>query len=205
MGHYSLFPLFLTLGIDEPAFSAEAYATTTCTTRNNVAVGVRNDVAFPLSCIVRFRFRKTDKMPPFDLFWYDGGMKPQTPDEVLAENGALDREGIMFVGEKGKIIGQFRGETPVLYSKGKKYLPEVAAEEPADIESRDIWITSMLNNVQSPGSFQNALPVTETILLGGVALRAGKRVEYDSVNMKITNLPEADKYLTREYRKGWEL
>jgi hypothetical protein len=47
--------------------------------------------------------------------------------------------------------------------------------------------------------------VTETILLGAVALRARKKVEYDSVNMKITNAPEANQFLTREYRQGWEL
>jgi Oxidoreductase family, C-terminal alpha/beta domain/Oxidoreductase family, NAD-binding Rossmann fold len=205
MGHYSLFPLFLTLGIDAPALSAEAYATTTCALRNNVAVGVRNDVAFPLSCIVRFRFPDMKLFPSFELFWYDGGMKPATPDEVLAEGGSLDREGLMFVGDKGKIIGQFRGEEPVLYVKGRKMLPETKLTEPADPESRDIWITSMKNNIQSPGSFQNAGPVTETILLGAVALRAGRRVEYDAMNMKITNYPEADKYLTREYRKGWEM
>jgi predicted dehydrogenase len=205
MGHYSLFPLFLTLGIDKPAASAEAYSTTTCTLNNNVAVGVKNDAAFPLSCIIRFRFPDMKALPAFELFWYDGGMKPRTPDEVLAEGGSLEREGLMFVGDKGTIIGQFRGEKPVLYSRGKKILPETSIQEPADPESRDIWITSMLSNKQSPGSFRNSGPVTETILLGAVALRAGRRVEYDTVNMRITNFPEADKYLTREYRKGWEL
>ena len=120
MGHYSLFPLFLTLGINSPAVSAESYATTTCTLRNNVAVGVRNDVAFPLSCIIRFRFPEQERLPAFELFWYDGGIKPATPDEVIAEGGSLENEGLMFVGDKGKIIGQFRGEKPVLYSGGKK-------------------------------------------------------------------------------------
>ena len=65
-----------------------------------------------------------------------------------------------------------------------------------------VWIDSFRNNTQSPGSFIYAGPVTETILLGAVALRARKKVEYDSANMKITNVPEADKFLTREYRTG---
>ena len=72
-------------------------------------------------------------------------------------------------------------------------------------DANNIWINSFKNNTQSPGSFIYAGPVTETILLGAVALRAGKKVEYDSANMKITNIPEANKYLVREYRKGWEL
>jgi hypothetical protein len=61
------------------------------------------------------------------------------------------------------------------------------------------------NKTESPGSFANASAVTETILLGGVALRAKKKLEYDPANMKITNDEAANKYLYREYRKGWEL
>ena len=79
MGHYSLFPLFLTLGINTPAISAEAYATTTRTIINHVSTSVKNDVAFPLSCIVRFKFPAQKELSPFDLFWYDGGMKPVNP------------------------------------------------------------------------------------------------------------------------------
>ena len=84
------------------------------------------------------------------------------------------------------------------------YLVKEKEEEPGQ-RGNEIWIEAFKNRTQPPGSFIYAGPVTETILLGAVALRAGKKVEYDNVNMKITNLPEADKYLTREYRKGWEL
>ena len=205
MGHYSLFPLFLTLGITMPAKSAEAYATTTCTLRNNVAVGVKNDVAFPLSCIIRFKFSSQAELPPFELFWYDGGMKPVTPDEISALGKSLTPEGMMFVGDKGKILAGFRGENPVLIPEQKMAPPTEMTTEPAVQNRNDIWIDAFKNNTQSPGSFIYAGPVTETILLGAVALRAGKKVEYDAVNMKITNIPEADKYLVREYRKGWEL
>jgi hypothetical protein len=66
-------------------------------------------------------------------------------------------------------------------------------------------VEAFRKGVESPGSFLKAGPVTETILLGAVALRAGKKVNYDSENMKITNHPDANKYLFREYRKGWEL
>jgi hypothetical protein len=204
MGHYSLFPLFLTLGIDSPALSAEAYATKTCTTINGVATGVKNDVAFPLSCIVRFKFGAQKNLGPFELFWYDGGMKPMNPDELAAEDKALAPEGLMFVGDKGRIIGDFRGEKPVLYTGGKK----ITMDESKDMEREDrndSWISAFKNNTQSAGSFIYAGPVTETILLGGVALRAGRKVNYNSAEMKITNIPEANKYLVREYRKGWEL
>jgi hypothetical protein len=206
MGHYSLFPLFLTLGINTPALSAEAYGTTTCTLNENVSVGVTNDVAFPLSCIVRFKFAAQTDLPPFDLFWYDGGMRPPVPDELAAEGKTFSREGMMFVGDKGKILAGFRGENPVLIPESKmKDL--VTSKTPEDTVRRgnDVWIDAFKNNTQSPGSFLYAGPVTETILLGAVALRAKKKVEYDSLNMKITNVPEANQFLTREYRPGWEL
>ena len=205
MGHYSLFPLFLTLGINAPAISAEANATTTCALQNNVAVGVKNDVAFPLSCIIHFKFLTTPELPPFDLFWYDGGMKPVTPDEITLKGLSLEREGMMFVGDKGKIISGFLGEKPVLFIGNKMAVEEEVIPKPSGPDSKDVWINAFKNNTQSPGSFIYAGPVTETILLGAVSLRAGKRVEYDSVNMKITNSPESNKYLVREYRKGWEL
>jgi len=206
MGHYSLFPLFMTLGINTPAISAEAYGTTTCGLQNNVAVGVKNDVAFPLSCIIRFKFQAQAELPAFDLYWYDGGMKPATPDELNASGASLEREGMMFVGDKGKIIGGFRGENPVIYSGNASAATagppatEIPAEDP-----NNVWINAFKNKTQSPGSFIYAGPVTETILLGAVALRAGKKVNYDTLNMKITNVPEANQYLVREYRKGWEM
>ena len=205
MGHYSLFPLFLSFGIENPAISAEAYGTTTCTTKDHVAMGVRNDVAFPLSCIIRFKMPAQKEMGPFDLIWYDGGIKPITPDELLEDGDSLTPEGMMFVGDKGKILAGFRGESPRLIPKSRMegISNEQSREERYDANA--IWIKAFKEKAQSPGSFLYAGPVTETILLGAVALRARKRVEYDTVNMKITNIPDANKYLTREYRKGWEL
>ena len=54
-------------------------------------------------------------------------------------------------------------------------------------------------------NFDYAGPLTETVLLGCVAMRARKRIEWDGTNMRVTNAPEANKFLRREYRKGWEL
>jgi hypothetical protein len=205
MGHYSLWPLFLTLGIHTAPLTAEACGTTTCTIDNQVCRGVRNDVAFPYSCTVRFTFPKQDTLPAFDLYWYDGGMRPPTPDEL--GDKPMPREGMLFVGDKGKIIAGFRCENPRLLAddKMKKHLK--GAEPPAGtIEwGEEYWIDAFKNNKQSPGSFLYAGPVTETILLGGVALRAGKKLYYDSAQMKITNDESANKYFYREYRKGWEL
>lgn len=209
MGHYSLFPLFLALGINTPAKSAESFATTTCKLDGNVSVGVRNNVAFPLSCIIRFKFDAQKELPAFDLFWYDGGMKPLVNDAWGVTNDMLPREAMMFVGEKGIILAGFRGESPKLFN-GTIQPEEKPVERPQQTGStsdvtNNTWINAFKEKKQSPGSFIYAGPVTETILLGGVALRAGKKVEYDSAAMKITNNEDANKYLVREYRQGWEL
>jgi hypothetical protein len=204
MGHYSLWPMFLTLGVNTAPLSAEAYASTSRTVVDHVSRNVVNDVAFPASCIVRFKFPAQQALPAFDLFWYDGGMKPPNPNELEAEGKTLPPEGMLFVGDKGKILGGFRNEKPQLLPESRmKDIADVAEEEPQ--RSDDVWIEAFRNKQQSPGSFLLAGPVSETINLGAVALRAKKKVIYDAAKMEITNLPEANKFLTREYRPGWEM
>src|SRR6266850_2618697 len=154
MGHYSLFPLFLTLGIKTPAFSAEALGTTTSQVTNHVSRGVMNDVAFPHSCIVRFKFAQQETLPAFDLFWYDGGMKPATPDEVDVDGKELTREGMMFVGDKGKILAGFRCEDPLLVpeSKMKSYMGGKEMQKEVRERTEDVWIKAFKDKTQSPGS-----------------------------------------------------
>ena len=66
------------------------------------------------------------------------------------------------------------------------------------------WIAAARGGQQSPGSFLNAGPISEAVNLYAVALRTGQKLLYDAENRKITNVPEANKYLSREYRKGWD-
>jgi hypothetical protein len=207
MGHYSLWPMFLTLGINTPPYSAEAYGTTTRTIENHVSKDVVNDVAFPYSSIVRFKFPKQESLPAFDLFWYDGGMKPHTPEELEVDGKDLPSEGMLFVGDKGKILGGFRNEKPALLPQSKMKAYMDGKEAIKDVVTRDdnVWIDAFKEKKQSPGSFLLAGTISETINLGAVALRAKKKVIYDSAKMQITNDPEANKYLIREYRRGWEL
>lgn len=207
MGHYSLWPMFLTLGVKTAPLSAEAYATTNRTVVDHVSKKVINDVAFPYSCIIRFKFPRQETLPAFDLFWYDGGMKPPTPEELEADGKDMPEEGMMFVGDKGKILGGFRNEEPVLLpeSRMKSYLGGQTIEKEQPERGTDVWVDAFLEKKQSPGTFLLSGPVSETINLGAVALRAGKKVLYDASKMEITNIPDANKYLRREYRKGWEL
>lgn len=202
MGHYSLWPLFLNIGVDTAPISAEATGTTTSMIENQVCKVVNNDVAFPYSSTVKFKFPAQSRLSAFDLFWYDGGIRPATPDEL--GDASLPREGMMIKGEQGMILAGFRGENPKLINKDNKFNPDPLTRE-TNQRSDDHWLDAFKNNTESPGSFLKAGAVTETILLGAVAMRAKKRLIYDTVNMKITNDEDANKYFYREYRNGWEL
>jgi hypothetical protein len=122
----------------------------------------------------------------------------------------LESEGMMFVGDKGKIIGGFRCEKPVIVPEsrmisvtGSKGSPESATQQTTNT---DTWIESIRSGKQSPGSISDALPVLETAQLAAVALKARRKVVYDYKNTRVTNIPDANKYLDRsEYREGWKI
>ncbi|MEM6802568.1 MAG: Gfo/Idh/MocA family oxidoreductase [Bacteroidota bacterium] len=207
MGHYSLFPLFQQLDIRTPAISAKAYGTVMSTSVNGVCRRINNKSAYPYSCMYKLRMPEQAWLPAFDLYWYDGGMKPFEPEEFEEDDMQIMPEGLMFVGDKGKILAGFEGANPRIIPKarmdayeGKKKIEKYKPERRSDTYARAI-----LSGKESPGSFLEAECITETINLATVALRAGRKVEYDSENMKITNSKSANKFLTREYREGWEL
>lgn len=212
MGIYSLWPVFAALELGT-AQSAEAWATHTCSIVDHVSRPVTNDFSYPIGCTIRFKFAARAEMPALELFWYDGGMKPRLPEELEAQNVEMSREGILFVGEAGAILAGFHGDEPQLFAKGKKepLWKEAAAAPNAGHQAavhgkRHVpWLGEIQGKGQSPGSFLNAGPITDAVNLGTVALRAGKKVVFDSDKMKITNAADANRYLTREYRKGWEL
>lgn len=207
MGIYSLWPVFTALNLDAP-LSAQAWATHTCSIIDNVSRPMKNDFSYPTGCTIRFQFAAKQDMPALDLFWYDGGMKPRLPKEVEAHNVEMGREGILFVGDRGTIMAGFNGQNPRLFAKGQnKSLPldEASSRDAGRGKRHSPWLRACQGGEPSPGSFPNAAAITDTVNLGTVALRAGRKVLFDSENMKITNAPEADKYLYREYREGWEL
>lgn len=208
MGIYSLWQLFPTFGITALPTSVEALGgTTRRTNENGVFAPVPIAEAFPYTNIFRWKFPASGSSPELDLFWYDGGMKPHNPPEMEADNKELDSEGMMFVGDKGKIVAGFRCNSPRLIPESRMKEHTGSADPPPDETiSTNIWIDAILNNEQSPGSFQNAALCNETTLLAAPALKAGRKLIYDPANMKITNIPEADRFLRREeYRAGWEL
>jgi len=209
MGIYSLWPLFTTFGITTPPTSIEALGTTTArVNEENVSGHHRNMVAFPYSSIFRWKFPAADSSPKFDLFWYDGGMKPHNPPEMEEDGLDLPSEGMMFVGDEGKILGDFRCEQPRIIPEAKMIAFTGSADPPPDVTEggTGVWIDAILNGEQSPGNFRSAAECNETALLAAVALKAGRKIIYDPENMEVTNNPDDSRFLYREaYREGWEL
>ena len=210
MGHYSLWPVFQLFELDAP-IAVESRPSHLCTCSGNVAVRIKNDYSFPAACTIRFKFAAKGARPPLDLFWYDGSIKPPTPDEWGADDKELEAEGMMFVGDKGKILARFHGENPQIIPEEK--MKEYATANPAPGpqfggrgEGVTAWIAACKGGKPTHGDFLLAGPISDAFNLGAVSLRlGGRRLLFDAANAKVTNIPEANKFLTREYRKGWEL
>ncbi|MGA2499410.1 MAG: Gfo/Idh/MocA family oxidoreductase, partial [Tepidisphaeraceae bacterium] len=208
MGHYSLWRVFAELGLDAP-IAVESTPSHVCTIADHVSTKIKNDYSFPMACTIRFKFAVKADRPAIDLFWYDGGMKPPTPPEVEEDNSELAAEGMMFVGDKGKILAGFLCDNPRLIPERRnREFQSAAAATPAraPVGGSPDWVKAFKGGQPTSGNFLLAGPISEAFNLGAISLRlGGRKLLWDTANMKVTNLPAANQYLTREYRKGWEL
>lgn len=211
MGHYSLWAVFKALELDAPV-RIEATPSHVAAIDGQVSRVIRNDWSFPVACSIRFQFAAKGDRPALDLFWYDGGMRPLTPDELEEDAEPMPAEGMMFVGDTGKILSGFSLQEPRIIPKRR--MRDYAESKPGDAGQRDRralapgvvqWLAACKGGAAGPGSFLEAEALSETINLGAVALRVGRKVTYDAAAMQLTNMPEANSCLTREYRPGWEL
>jgi predicted dehydrogenase len=215
MGHYSLWPIFQLLELDSP-ISVESTPSHVCTASDWICRRIRNDYSFPAACTIRMRFAPKGERGPLDIFWYDGGIKPAVPEELMAENKELAEEGMLFVGDQGKIVAGFRSDNPQLIPAAKMRAYQVA-NPPAQSEQEDqrrgsssgresAWITAFQGGPATYGDFLLAGPISDAVNLASISLRVGgQRLLWDSAVAKITNMPDANTFLTREYRPGWEL
>jgi predicted dehydrogenase len=164
-----------------------------------------NSETCPKWSIVRSEFPARGKMPPVTVTWYDGGKKPSRD---LADGTELPLNGTIIVGSKGKIA--FRDWNPNNFrllpeDKFKDFKgPAQTIQRAPDGPYRE-WIEACKGGPPCLSNFDYAGRLTEFVLLGNVALRAGKKIEWDAKKMRAKNCPEADQYIRREYRKGWEL
>jgi hypothetical protein len=156
---------------------------------------------------VHYEFAARGNQPPVKLSWYDGGLYPPRPD-VLPDDVTLKSEGgVIFVGEKGILMHDTYGSNPRLFPIA---LTEDAALVPKTYEripwSHEMnWVKAIKGQAKASSPLEYAARLTETMLLGIVALRTGqgRKILYDGANMQVTNIADANQYLTRDYRAGW--
>ena len=195
MGIHNLAPVFSALKLGAPT---SVHASSTPVFPETV----------PLANIVHYEFPARDELPPVKLHWYDGGTMPPRPEE-LEDDRELNREdGIIFVGDKGRMLVEgWGGEKPRLIPESRN----LAFQRPPKTLPRSVghhkeWLLACRTGSPTRSSFDIAGPLTEAVLLGMVCVRnGGDKLYWDRANLKVTNDPDANRFLHYDYRPGWEL
>ena len=174
-----------------------------------------NGVCYPHATTTYYEFPARGNMPAVRLTWYDGGLTPPKPAEIGDEK--LNGEGgILYVGSKGKMLQDTYGLHPrILTPKGQEPVAEPKAKLPriAHEEHEMNWVEAIKGQAEISSPFDFGSQLTEVMLLGIAALRAGGKIHYDAANMRITNrvttaagnADDPNRFLKREYREGWKL
>jgi predicted dehydrogenase len=190
----------------------------------------------PASSFITLHFGATEKSKsPIEMTWSDGGIRPSHPDIIPANHdigGTDSNNGVLIIGEKGLISTNINDSSPLM---PKLYLNDGTTEFGPEVEPNDEpeyghqrkWVEACKAGFDSAGhkgltsSFDYAGPMTETVLMGNLAMRsyllrkensegkqeffARKKLLWDGENTRITNLEEANQFVGRTYRKGWEV
>jgi predicted dehydrogenase len=168
--------------------------------------GVDPQIA-PPGGLYTYRFGARGKMPPVKFTWYEGGLMPARPEGLEPDDRlGAGSNGILFVGDKGLLSCAGWGGRPTLlpgardeaYERPPQKLPRSKGHH------RD-WLDACKGGAPASANFEYGAVLTEVGLLGLVAMRTGKILEWDAKAMKATNAPEAEPYLKGSYRPGWEL
>ena len=200
MGCYSFAGVFKILGLTPPtvveACSGESFEET-----------------FPQASIVHLEFPARAGRPEIRMSWYDGGLHPPRPAEISQDASRQFRhraEGVMYVGEKGILLGGFNGDNPRIFPPSPKYvLPPSGQEARAGARrnaSIDAWITAIKGGPATLTNFEVQGPVTEAFLLGCMAQRMpGEKLLWDTTQMKVTNNEKANSLVDPTYRSDYLL
>ncbi len=170
--------------------------------------GEANPIHTPNGSVVSYMFPARGGKPPVTVKWYEGPSMPKAPegqDWEMPGHG-----GFLMVGEKGGIFhGGMRPNSPRLYPKARwedyrtsrdKQVPKTIPRVPGI--HRD-WVDAVRNGTKACSDFSYSAPLTEVILLGSLAIRTGKGLQWKAETMEITGNPEAAKLIKPEARKGW--
>jgi len=193
IGCHSLDPIFRALKLKYPV-SVQAVST------------LVNKETYPSGSIVRYEFPARGDMPPVSLTWYDGGLRPMLIPE-LEPGMKMGEGGTLYVGDKGKILNDV-----ILPSSLRNSYKAPAPSIPSSPGHEEEWILACKGGDPAGSDFEWAGPLTETVLLGNIAIRnevkeklGGQVMLWDPVKFSFPDMPEADQFLHCEYRKGWSL
>jgi predicted dehydrogenase len=156
-----------------------------------------NAACAPEWLIVRYEYPARGSMPPVKLVWYSGDRRPEYK---LPKWG----NGVLFVGSKGMLLTDY--EHHVLLPE--KDFAGFAPPKPTiqnSIGHHAEWIRAIKHKGKTTCHFEYGAMMTEAGLLGNVAFRTGKKIEWDAANMRAKNCPEADEYIQHHYRQGWSI
>lgn len=195
MGIHNLAPVFSALKLGAP--------TSVCASSTAVY-----EETLPLASTVHYEFPARGDMPAVTIHWYDGGLIAARPPELEDSREMPREDGLIFVGDKGKmLVTGWGGHSPRLIPEAKmKAYRQPPKTLPRSIGHYEEWIRACKEGTPTESSFDFAGPMTEAVLLGTVCVRAGgRKLQWDSPAMKITNLPEANPYLHYTYRDSWTL
>lgn len=153
----------------------------------------------PLGLTVHYEFPERDGLPPVRFTWSDGN---RIPREVAGER--VPGSGVMFIGSQGSMFANYTSYRLFPVEKFADFKPPEPSIPPS-IGHHAEWIKACKDGSPTTCNFDYSGALTEAVLLGNVAYRTGERLEWDAKNLKATNCAAADKYISKEYRAGWEV
>jgi predicted dehydrogenase len=192
----------------DPVFSALKLKYATSVEASCTAV---NTETFPLASIVHFEYPAREGMPPVKIHWYDGGLKPEKPEELGSMGIGQAASNVLFMGSKGVLRCGEYGDDPHLFPlelmrEYKRPAPTLK-RIPGQAHEQD-WIRACKGGEPACSNFDYSGPLTEMVVMGNLAIRpenVGKKLEWDGESMVVTNDKKANDYVQMHYRKGWEL
>jgi hypothetical protein len=152
----------------------------------------------PLASIVTYDFPEREDMPAVRIVWYDGGLKPCYPRQL--EGRPLPNEGTMYVGDEGVMLGS--AIFPAAQADKFRDVPKTLQRRAGTWGE---WFEACQGGQQAGCHFEWAGLLTEFTLLGNIAIRTGKRLDWDAQAMKFTNDEDANRYVAEPYHNGWKL
>ncbi len=155
----------------------------------------------PPQLVVRYQHPARGEKPPVTLTWYHGGRHPIFVRENLYPNW---KSGVLFIGTKGMLVADY-GKHKLLPEKDYEGFTPPPKTIPDSIGHHKEWVNAIKNGGTTTCNFDYSGPLTEAALLGNVAYRVQKRLDWDAAKMRATNSKEADQYIHHHYRKGWSI